>query len=509
MNPIDAFDYNFSTQCLQSSITDKMDEKDKIDINNNDDTVEEKLKVDRKKFEALLEGKDPDNGSAEKFFGHIKSLFPSVEISWPHKLKAGTKSKKDPHVKISGIPFMVKATRIKILESLDPRRDRVTLKMDIDWTTHSHIIGKAGSSIQKVMDKTGCHVHFPDANRTNANEKSNQVSISGTPSGVKEARIEIRELLPVVIWFNLLLRANYRSVFLDPLNRIIQFVERLTAIQITLRFNATAQQSCECSAVTFIIRGSYGKRNLINLGIDLLLNFMDEFFIKDDIVYQLNTEISVNHHNFVIGFDKTNSRAIMRTTGTVITFPDQKESIGDQSILSRLSLSLQSSAPQTRKTTVNIKGPTVNGVVMALHLIELHIPLSLTFDLKEGQEVKSQTIEMLSNKWNVFISVKPKPKQNSRTVWVKAAEKDEWKLFEVRRQLIEEHDSTQKTSTASESVWLNDKIDASIWRWTPDKQNSSICESPETPDTPDTPDLCRTWFERAPGAERGSKSTYF
>ena len=518
MNPTDA--YNFSSLYLQPSIADKKVDKN-IDINNNDENVEEKLKVDRKKFEALLEGKgktfcscnflhihivliDPDNGSAEKFFGDIKCMFPSVDITWPQKLKAGTKSKKDPHVKISGIPSMVKAARIKILESLDPRRDRVTLKMDIDWTAHSHIIGKAGSSIQKVMDSTGCHVHFPDANRTNGNEKSNQVSISGTPSGVKEARIEIRELLPVVIWFNLLIKADYRSTFLDPLNRVIQFVERMTGIQITVRFNATTHQSLESNAITFIIKGVYGKRNLINLGIDLFLSFMTDVFIKEEMIYQLNTEISVNHHNSVTGVDQSNLRSIMRTTGTVITFPDQKENITNDTILSRLSLLNQSSSPSSRKTTVNIKGPVVNGVLMALHLIELHIPLSLTFDLKEGQDVNSQTIEMLSNIWNVFISVKPKPKQNSKTVWIKSAEKDEWKLFEVRRHLVEEQEVTNR-DTPIDRLWLNidDKIESSIWRWTDDSITSTNTESV------DSSDGFNNWFERAPGAERNAKLNCF
>jgi hypothetical protein len=29
------------------------------------------------------------------------------------------------------------------------------------------------------MAETSCHIHFPDSNRSNPNEKSNQVSIAG------------------------------------------------------------------------------------------------------------------------------------------------------------------------------------------------------------------------------------------------------------------------------------------------------------------------------------------
>jgi len=54
---------------------------------------------------------------------------------------------------------------------------RATLKMDVCHTEHSHIIGKGGCNIKHVMQQTGCHIHFPDSNRSSANngEKSNQV----------------------------------------------------------------------------------------------------------------------------------------------------------------------------------------------------------------------------------------------------------------------------------------------------------------------------------------------
>ena len=429
---------------------------------------------------------DPDYGNAETFFSKVMAEYPSVTITWPPKLKAGTKSKKDPHVKISGIPFMVKAARIKILESLDPRRDRVTLKMDIDWTAHSHIIGKAGASIQKVMDKSGCHVHFPDANRTKTNEKSNQVSISGSAEGVREARVDIRELLPMIIWFNLILKVTNRSLFLERLNKVIKFIEKLTTTQITLRFNAITYQMPESTAVTIFFRGVYGKSNHISLGIDLLYNFMDDFFIKDETTYQMNTEISANHHNFIIGFEKSNLNSITRTTGALITFPENKENVANEV------------STQQKKTTVNIKGSTVNSVLMAFHLLELHIPLSLTFDLKEGQEVDTETIEMISNKWGVLVSVRPKPKQNTKTIWIKAPEKDEWKLFEARKHII--HDNQIHLNTLPK-VWSSDVIDPSIWSSNDTKGNDFSDSKTMVSISTES----QIGFEKAPGAERYSK----
>ena len=51
----------------------------------------------------------------------------------------------------------------------------MTLKMDVSHTDHSHVIGKGGNNIKRVMQETGCHIHFPDSNRGNSLEKSNQV----------------------------------------------------------------------------------------------------------------------------------------------------------------------------------------------------------------------------------------------------------------------------------------------------------------------------------------------
>ena len=70
---------------------------------------------------------------------------------------------------------MVRA-KMMITEVLDTTTNsRVTMKMDVSYTDHSHIIGKGGNTIRRVMAETNCHIHFPDSNRSNPNEKSNQV----------------------------------------------------------------------------------------------------------------------------------------------------------------------------------------------------------------------------------------------------------------------------------------------------------------------------------------------
>jgi len=66
--------------------------------------------------------------------------------------------------------------------------------MEIAHTEHSHVIGKGGHNIKRVMQDTGCHIHFPDSNRVANAEKSNQVSESAAaaPSLLNRPRLFAR-----------------------------------------------------------------------------------------------------------------------------------------------------------------------------------------------------------------------------------------------------------------------------------------------------------------------------
>lgn len=79
------------------------------------------------------------------------------------------------------------------LSEIPGRDERVTIKLDVAHTEHSHLIGRSGHCVKAMMFDTSCHIHFPDSNRApNVIEKSNQVSVSGRPMDVERARKRIR-----------------------------------------------------------------------------------------------------------------------------------------------------------------------------------------------------------------------------------------------------------------------------------------------------------------------------
>ena len=77
------------------------------------------------------------------------------------------------------------------------------MKMDVSYTDHSFIIGRGGNNIKRIMDDTLTHIHFPDSNRSNPTEKSNQVSLCGSLEGVEMARSLVRLSTPLLISFEL------------------------------------------------------------------------------------------------------------------------------------------------------------------------------------------------------------------------------------------------------------------------------------------------------------------
>ena len=54
----------------------------------------------------------------------------------------------DPHIRVGGTSDeCVRRAKALIMEYLDTKTSRVTMKMDVSYTDHSHVIGKGGKTI--------------------------------------------------------------------------------------------------------------------------------------------------------------------------------------------------------------------------------------------------------------------------------------------------------------------------------------------------------------------------
>ncbi|RMC11741.1 hypothetical protein DUI87_11865 [Hirundo rustica rustica] len=352
---------------------------------------------------AAAEGKGK---SGEDFFQKIMEET-NTQIAWPSKLKIGAKSKKDPHIKVSGKKENVKEAKEKIMSVLDTKSNRVTLKMDVSHTEHSHVIGKGGNNIKKVMEETGCHIHFPDSNRNNQAEKSNQVSIAGQPAGVESARVRIRELLPLVLMFELPI-AGILQPIPDPNSPTIQHVCQ------TYNISVSFKQRSRMYGATVIVRGSQNNTSAVKEGTAMLLEHLAGS-LASAIPVSTQLDIAAQHHLFMMGRNGSNIKHIMQRTGAQIHFPDP-------------------SNPQ-KKSTVYLQG-TIESVCLARQYLMGCLPLVLMFDMKEEIEVEPQFITQLMEQLDVFISIKPKPKQPSKSVIVKSVERNALNMYEARKCLL-------------------------------------------------------------------------
>ncbi|XP_064181945.1 bicaudal C homolog 2 isoform X2 [Anguilla rostrata] len=376
--------------------------------------VEERFRIDRRKLECMLHApKDEDGLTGEEFFDRVM-METNTQIKWPSKLKIGAKSKKDPHVKVEGKRINVREAKRKILDLLETKVNKVTLKMDVAHTEHSHVIGKGGGNIKKVMEVTECHIHFPDSNRHSVTgEKSNQVlspsnqvSIAGPVLGVESARTRIRELQPLVLTFDLP-GALVPQAPLDAGSPVVQHVAHTFGVSVSFR------QQPKFYTSTCQVRGLQGNCASVKKATSVLAELL--LGVENSVTVSTQLDVTSQQHLFLLGQNGANFLNVMHLTQTQILLPDLNTPQGSAS------LSIQGSA---------------DGVCLARQQLLDCLPVCLMFDMREDGESDPRKLSQMMQNLGVFISVKPKVKQTAKSVVVKSLERNVANLYEARRLLL-------------------------------------------------------------------------
>ncbi|XP_072252532.1 bicaudal C homolog 2 [Leuresthes tenuis] len=377
--------------------------------------VEERFRIDRKKLETMLYApKQGDIETGEEFFERVMKET-NTQVKWPSKLKIGAKSKKDPHVKVEGKRADVLSAKKKILEVLETKVNKVTLKMDVAYTEHSHVIGKGGGNIKKVMEVTSCHIHFPDSNRHNAaGEKSNQVSIAGPIEGVEEARRRIRDLQPMSLTFDLPVSLVPQALP-DAGSPLIQQVVQTLGVSVSFRAvppQPQAQASFYGSCCT--VWGLQGNAAAVKKATSILMDLLLGSEATGGVVSS-QLDVTSQQHLFLLGQNGAHFLSVMHQTQTQIILPDL-------------------SAPQSPPSLLIQGSP--DGVCLARQQLMDCLPVCLMFDMREDGEADPCKLAQIMQNLGVFISVKPKVKQTSKSVVVKGLERNISCLYEARRLLL-------------------------------------------------------------------------
>ncbi|XP_075260495.1 uncharacterized protein LOC142352038 isoform X2 [Convolutriloba macropyga] len=440
------------------------------------DWIEQRIKIDKRKIDTFF----TDYGIDANEFIISVMLSNHVKVGGTSALSTGQRLKKDPFLKISGKASHVEKTKREILARLAPKNmgggggggmggvggSRVTLKVDIGHSEHSFIIGKSGHSIKAVMESTECHIHFPDSNRTNTEEKSNQVSIAGsTMANVERARHTLRNMQQLELSFELPLSTVLASTAADCLasppddisgsgllsagkrnsrivgapdlsNPVLQKIGQKYEINISVDksgsgttagrspFNIAASPSPQmealgaASTIVFTTKGACSNTDKVKSGTQELMDYLTQNYTAPMCV-QTTVDVSPQHQAFVFGKDRFHVQRIINKTNCLVSLPDPQHS---------------GHLPPARRGTVYIQG-NINNVVAAREMLIAHLPVVFLFDAPVDLASRQDDIEAISKKFDCHVNVKYKPKLGYSSVVVKTVEKNVASCYEIRRQL--------------------------------------------------------------------------
>ncbi|KAF6773020.1 hypothetical protein AHF37_08082 [Paragonimus kellicotti] len=340
----------------------------------------------------------------------------------------------------------------------DSRLNRVTLKIDVPHTGHSHVIGRGGRNIKTVMFETQCHVHFPDSNRTNLVEKSNQVSISGHVNNVDRARQRIR---PVPITMTMDLDPAHQSVLLGQktLEDLNKLVMQATGASLTFKTSDSLgiRERARCN---FSVVESSPRKILMQHGFSSTSDGLHTASLKItgssvDSVFlarQLITDMLPITFIFCLPLTSTSQTFLLRNTA----FVRQLEDAYGVEICHRLT------PPSLTRTQIllSVKGLSVNSrkVKTVVQSLLQHcyredtnlLPVSLIFDMtmEDSMRLKNFDFARLREQYDVLVDVRAKQRQPLWSFVVRTTERNIRAVYTTWH-LIKEFIALSSESTSS------------------------------------------------------------
>lgn len=355
----------------------------------------------------------------------------STYIKWPRRLKIGAKTRKDPHVEIIGKYENVKRAKEQVIGLLNSRvsyslrfhryfthlplhlpsqGNRVTMKLNVSYRDHSFIIGKCGKSIKQIMDDTKTHIHFPDSNRFNKHEKSNQVSFTGPLDGVEMARARVRMSSPLVLQFELPVIANEQKIP-EVDSPFIKDICSMYDVQVSYSHRS------KLHATSVLVKGSESNGANVRVATQRLIAHLCQG-VSCPIEVNIQMDVSPQYHFIVKGKENRNLKRIMELSKTKIIFPDLNDT----------------NFSPLRRCQISITG-TIDGVCEARDYIIGNLPVALMFEYPD-KNIDLDEIAQLNKTLDVFITVRSKSHHGALCIVIKGIEKYVGDIYEARSKIL-------------------------------------------------------------------------
>ncbi|EFX75400.1 hypothetical protein DAPPUDRAFT_323314 [Daphnia pulex] len=277
----------------------------------------------------------------------------------------------------------------------------VKLSMEVSFTTHSHIIGRAGTNINTVMKETSTKIHFPDENRVAGEKKSNEVTISGELVNVETARRRIRQFMIPIEYV-----VECRTEVLDSYGRPALVKDFAILYGVLLRLNEKTTGSCShCSAT---IRGSQQEIGRLKEAVNHLMKLNQNLETLVSMKMEFSSDqLETLRANFNL-LEAKYSTAFMTLKLT---------NLGEE------------------HQVVWIRG-SVDGVYQTKMALMEFLPMKLMFHVHAIHLTFGVNERKLAKRLDVAVKMEPSTKPSSFLLQIISYEKNAGNIYEFRRQIL-------------------------------------------------------------------------
>ena len=248
--------------------------------------------------------------------------------------------------------------------------------------------------------------------------------------GVEKARARVRELTPLIFTFDLPIVSSV-DISMDPNDPFLRAIQDQYNIQLMFR-----QKQKNFHTQMAVVKGCEWEAARVKEATLILIEHLCGGAASTPTTpsgnggtafpVTMNMEISAIHHSVVVGKNNINLRVIMQRTNTTILFPDA----ADPNI------------PPIRKGSVSITG-AIHNVYSARQQLVGSLPLVMMFDMPDGIDIVDSEVQKIGEELDVAISIKPKHRQGSKSVLIKAQERNASSIYTARHRLLKIDDDEE------------------------------------------------------------------
>ena len=299
-------------------------------------------------------------------------------------------------------------------------KDSVTLLADISAEDRFYLQNEANKEMNRILIEKKCKINLNLSSNFAATIDATQVSITGPPDGVCDAYLEIRQLIPITVWFDLKPNPNLPSMILDPNAQPLHDIQKKYEMAIcVVPVQSPVIQPTPSNHISIYIRTNRKNEEKLRKGIEELTQFIKANNFGT-IYANIQTKIDV----------PSNQPTIIGRTYSVL------EPIAAKTLTQ---ISVQKS-PTNHMSNVSIVGINYPSISSARTEISDRFVVEVNFDVNAIQsnilEKFGRHLERMGEESGVHILMKPGLNPTNKVVIIRGTDKDVYKLFEVRQSII-------------------------------------------------------------------------